>query len=529
MTACSFSSPVHGVTDRLPGGGDMGYLIPVDGDMSRLLSTGLPMSQVRDMARSLPAKHVFFAIDACYSGLMAFRVAPRSDAKIDVRQLTRKRLRQILTAGERDQPVGEEGGFGLFTKRFVEGLSGDADFNPRDGIITANELAAWIYPRVVTASNNQQTPFFGTMEGVGQFVFTAPGIGGDQPQAESELDRMRTKLEADRRQLEAEKRRLERRKLEGEQRKLEAERRRVEEENRRLARLQREQMPPQHKERRPVAKDLKNMSDAELIELRDRLQKGSPLPRRKLPPKYIPLTEEQRKELLRERDQLQREVGISEKAEAEKARQRKIAADKRQQRGGDSAERSRRERERPKVAVGPGTPHQVGRGLDTMVLVPAGWFTMGSESGVVNYEELPAIFSVDDEKPQRRVYLDAFYIDKYPVTNDRFWRFGRANHDRAGGAGVGQSHPLTFDSVLRKGYWDVGIGSARYRDRGLRLAVQRRPPAGCGCDLVSSPGLLQVSGEAIADGGRVGEGGAGRGRAEVPLGESVGPLEGDLG
>ena len=128
--------------------------------MSRLLSTGLPMSQVRDMARSLPAKHVFFAIDACYSGLMAFRVAPRSDAKIDVRQLTRKRLRQILTAGERDQPVGEEGGFGLFTKRFVEGLSGDADFNPRDGIITANELAAWIYPRVVTASEQPADTLF---------------------------------------------------------------------------------------------------------------------------------------------------------------------------------------------------------------------------------------------------------------------------------------------------------------------------------------------------------------------------------
>ena len=41
-----------------------------------------------------------------------------------------------------------------------------------------------------------------------------------------------------------------------------------------------------------------------------------------------------------------------------------------------------------------------------MVHVPAGWFIMGSNSY--------------DEKPRRRVYLDGFYIDKYPVTNARF-------------------------------------------------------------------------------------------------------------
>ena len=43
-----------------------------------------------------------------------------------------------------------------------------------------------------------------------------------------------------------------------------------------------------------------------------------------------------------------------------------------------------------------------------MVLVPAGWFIMGSDEGD------------EDQKPRRRVYLDAFYIDKYPVTNAQF-------------------------------------------------------------------------------------------------------------
>ena len=67
--------------------------------------------------------------------------------------------------------------------------------------------------------------------------------------------------------------------------------------------------------------------------------------------------------------------------------------------------------------VGAGTPHQIGKGLDTMVMVPAGWFIMGSEDGYSN------------EKPRRRVYLDKFFIDKYPVTNARFQRFGRPKKD----------------------------------------------------------------------------------------------------
>ncbi|MEE9275883.1 MAG: SUMF1/EgtB/PvdO family nonheme iron enzyme [bacterium] len=55
-----------------------------------------------------------------------------------------------------------------------------------------------------------------------------------------------------------------------------------------------------------------------------------------------------------------------------------------------------------------------GRDGAPMVLVPAGWFLMGSDEGG------------PDERPQRRVYLDAFYIDKRPVT---VGRFGGAEED----------------------------------------------------------------------------------------------------
>ena len=45
-----------------------------------------------------------------------------------------------------------------------------------------------------------------------------------------------------------------------------------------------------------------------------------------------------------------------------------------------------------------------------MVLVPAGEFLMGSEGWY-------------DTKPARRVYLDAFYIDTYEVTNVLYQKF----------------------------------------------------------------------------------------------------------
>jgi formylglycine-generating enzyme required for sulfatase activity len=59
-----------------------------------------------------------------------------------------------------------------------------------------------------------------------------------------------------------------------------------------------------------------------------------------------------------------------------------------------------------------------------MVLVPAGTFVMGSDVGA------------DDERPRREVYLGAFYIDKYEVTNGEYVEFLNAVEDhleRCGG------------------------------------------------------------------------------------------------
>jgi formylglycine-generating enzyme required for sulfatase activity len=71
-----------------------------------------------------------------------------------------------------------------------------------------------------------------------------------------------------------------------------------------------------------------------------------------------------------------------------------------------------KERELPEGVETP--PREiVGRDGAPMVLIPAGEFQMGD----------PFNEGDSDERPVHTVYLDAFYIDKYPVTNELYARF----------------------------------------------------------------------------------------------------------
>ena len=61
---------------------------------------------------------------------------------------------------------------------------------------------------------------------------------------------------------------------------------------------------------------------------------------------------------------------------------------------------------------------------DVMVIVPAGEFLMGSPAGSDGF---------DDEQPQRRVFVSAFWIDRLEVTNAAYHRFVQATGHRAPG------------------------------------------------------------------------------------------------
>jgi peptidoglycan/xylan/chitin deacetylase (PgdA/CDA1 family)/uncharacterized caspase-like protein len=159
----------HGATRRLSSGRDLGYIVPVDSDPGNVATDAIPMTELQNIAENLPAKHVFFVMDSCYSGLGLTRGAPPANF---LKENARRVARQMLTAGGVDQVVvdGGPGGHSIFTWTLLQGLGGRGDLNG-DGFITATELAAYVSPAVSSVS--RQTPAFGSLPGSegGEFVF----------------------------------------------------------------------------------------------------------------------------------------------------------------------------------------------------------------------------------------------------------------------------------------------------------------------------------------------------------------------
>ena len=161
----------HGISVPPPRGGEEGYLIPVDGDPERPELTAIPMDEIKKMGRRVPAKHIFFAIDSCFSGFALTRDATL-EATPDAALLSalEEPVVQVLTAGRKGQKAVETEGHGLFTRRLLDGLEGRAD-RDRRGFVTVTQLAAWLTPRVTRDSEGRQHPQFSALEGEGDFVF----------------------------------------------------------------------------------------------------------------------------------------------------------------------------------------------------------------------------------------------------------------------------------------------------------------------------------------------------------------------
>ncbi|MBI2175011.1 MAG: caspase family protein [Candidatus Omnitrophica bacterium] len=230
----------HGVTASLPRGGEEGYILPVDGDPDDLPLTAISMEELSRIARRVPAKHILFAVDACYSGFSITRDVPPT--KVDSMYLevvTKEPAVQIITAGRKGEPVLEEEGHGLFTRRLIQGMTGLADTD-QNGIITGQELATWLESRVIRDSQSRQHPQYSRLDGEGQFVFLAPRK--QQAPASAAPDEREKKLEEEIKRLALESERLKReralfeeqRKLQAEREALLAEKRKLEEERRKV-------------------------------------------------------------------------------------------------------------------------------------------------------------------------------------------------------------------------------------------------------------------------------------------------------
>ena len=121
-----------------------------------------------------------------------------------------------------------------------------------------------------------------------------------------------------------------------------------------------------------------------------------------------------------------------------------------------------------------------------MVLIPAGEFRMGSPDGE----------GEKDEHPRHRVYLDAYYMDKFEVT---VFRYRQNLCDRHGGA-----------AKAPRSYWEpesrtIGKHGGIFQVVGGPIGMMQKPIAG--------------GREAITHGGGVGEGRSRHRWANVPVGQ----------
>ena len=128
----------------LPDGGEMGYLVPIDGRQENLYASAIPMNDLKDLSNMSKSKHMLFLVDACYGGLAAVgsrSLEPRNTPNY-LEKISNIKSRQIITAGGKEEKVFEksEWGHSAYTKNLLSGLNDElADIN-EDGYITALEL-----------------------------------------------------------------------------------------------------------------------------------------------------------------------------------------------------------------------------------------------------------------------------------------------------------------------------------------------------------------------------------------------------
>ncbi len=186
----------HGATRRLSSGRDLGYIVPVEAGTGNHQGEAISMTNFQDIAEAIPAKHVLFVMDSCFSGLALTRGAPGAFAK----EMARRTARQVFTAGGADQEVADGGpnGHSIFTWTLLQALEGKGELNG-DGIITASELFAYVAP--VVSSLSRQTPAFGNMPGGegGEFLFEVRHdvefLSGDSRPLDDEAIRLNAEIE----------------------------------------------------------------------------------------------------------------------------------------------------------------------------------------------------------------------------------------------------------------------------------------------------------------------------------------------
>ncbi len=164
---------------------DKGFLVPCDGTETKM-NTLISWDRLISDSELIKAKHIFFIMDACYSGLALLRGNP---SKRFLKDMVRRQARQVLTAGKADQTVKDSGAQtnnSIFTGYLLKALNGEA--KTEQGVICASSVMNYVYNKVANDPNSRQTPGYGTILGEGDFIFNYDEIFSKVPEATKDND-----------------------------------------------------------------------------------------------------------------------------------------------------------------------------------------------------------------------------------------------------------------------------------------------------------------------------------------------------
>jgi prepilin-type processing-associated H-X9-DG protein len=193
----------HGQTIPLPGGGDMGFLVPFGANIPAedmmnpepFNDQALSMEDLWRYLRSVAARHVLVMADACFSGLMAQLRGSDAPNQRSIDEDLKRRARVIITAGAKDQASVENSslGHGLFTAKLLDELGIRADVGP-GRVFRSQTLFAELRTAVSNASGGSQVPQF-KVDGEGDVLFR-PEMTVPQSAAEKTEPAVPTPVEA---------------------------------------------------------------------------------------------------------------------------------------------------------------------------------------------------------------------------------------------------------------------------------------------------------------------------------------------
>ncbi|MDH1731273.1 caspase family protein [Pseudomonas chengduensis] len=170
--------------------GEIGFLVPHDATLSDL-STFVRWDDLTKNSELIRAKHILFVMDACYGGLALTRNTRPGSTRF-LKDMLLRHSRQVLTAGKANEVVSDAGGplpgHSVFTGYLIEALRGSAASD--GGVITASGVMAYVYNKVASDHDSNQTPHYGHLDGDGDFIFKAPGLSDLENTEDRDLDRL---------------------------------------------------------------------------------------------------------------------------------------------------------------------------------------------------------------------------------------------------------------------------------------------------------------------------------------------------